>query len=370
MLYSAVVLVIVLSLLIFVHEFGHFITAKLSGMRVDEFGFGFPPRIFGVKRGGTVYSVNWIPIGGFVKIKGEDGGGSRDRDSFASRKPWQRATVIVAGVVMNMALAWLLLSIGYVIGLPQVVDDPPYAATVRDARIQVFSVLADSPADTGGLEAGDIILEVNGQEVTDSESFRQFTASMEGRPIDLKLRRDGGEIGAKLVPRQLSETGRAGIGIAVVKTGLVSYPAWLAPAAALESVAYFFKAIVVALADVIREIFVEARVTPDLSGPVGIAVLTAEVAKLGFRYILQFTALLSVNLAVINVLPLPALDGGRLLFLGIEAVRGKAVSVKIEGITHRIGFALLMVLVLAITFRDVIRFGDRITGAFLRVFGL
>ncbi len=360
MIGTILILVIVLSVLVFVHELGHFVTAKMAGIKVEEFGFGFPPRLAGVKRGDTIYSLNWIPLGGFVKIKGESGGSAHERDSFSSRKPWQRALILCAGVAMNLVLAWFLLSVGYMIGLPQVAEDLPAAASVSNAKIQVYSVLKNSPADLAGLETGDTIIALDGRLVGSVNDFRDFTASHEGVPITVSVSRDGASLDKPVVPKRLSETGQPGIGVAIVKTGLVSYPWYLAPVEGLDATISFVREIWAAFYGLFRDLFAARGVSVEFSGPVGIAVLTAEMVKLGFRYLLQFTALLSVNLAVINILPFPALDGGRVLFLAIEKVRGRAVSARIENLTHNIGFALLMLLVLVITYQDVVKFGDQI----------
>ena len=161
MILTAVILVVVLSLLVFAHEFGHFITAKIAGARVEEFGFGFPPRLAGFKRGDTVYSINWVPLGGFVRIKGESGDDSKDPDSFANKGLLARGAIICAGVTMNLLLAWFVLSFGYVIGLPQVIEDLPPQARVAEQKLQVYSVLQDSPAFDAGLLIGDHILSIN-----------------------------------------------------------------------------------------------------------------------------------------------------------------------------------------------------------------
>jgi regulator of sigma E protease len=357
-------LVIVVSLLVFVHEFGHFITAKRAGVRVDEFGFGFPPRAFGVKRGGTIYSINWIPLGGFVKIKGESGEDRADADSFGSKPLWRRALVLLAGVLMNVVLGWFLLTVGYVVGLPQVAEDLSPYARVEQPKIQVVTVLPGSPADRAAMESGDEIVAVGGAAVDTADAVRERTTAAAGEPVALTVRRDGAEISVEVVPETLQVTGRVGIGVALARTGLVSYPWYVAPLEGAHATWVLTGDIVSAFASLVRDLFTERRVTQEFSGPVGIAFITADVAQLGFRHLLQFTALLSLNLAVINVLPLPALDGGRVLFLAIEAVRGRAVGRRIETAAHNLGFALLMLLVLFVTYKDLVKYGARILGAF------
>ncbi len=370
MIGTIIIFLAILSLLVFVHELGHFVSAKKAGVRVEEFGFGFPPRAFGVKRGDTIYSVNWIPLGGFVKIKGETGERRSDKDSFAYKPRWQRAIILGAGVIMNVLLAWFLLTVGYVIGLPQVVEDLSPYARVSEARIQVISVLKDSPADKAGFKSGDTVVAVDGVPVTEVEKVRNVTELKKGIEVAVTVKRDGETVEKAVTPDLIAETGRAGVGVALVKTGIVSYPLWLAPVEGLHATWVFSRDIVMAFYGLFRDLFVRKEVSVEFSGPVGIAVMTAEVAKLGFRYLLQFTALLSLNLAMINILPFPALDGGRIFFLIAEAVRGRAVNRKIEIVTHNIGFILLMMLVLVVTYRDVVRFGDRIWSAVTSLFGL
>lgn len=369
MIGTIIIFAAVISLLIFVHELGHFITAKKIGVRVDEFGFGFPPRIAGIKKGDTIYSVNWIPLGGFVKIKGESGEHGDDPDSFSNKKLWQRGLILSAGVIMNFALAWFLLSVGYVIGLPQVTDGLSEYARISEEKIQVLSVLEGTPADNAAILPGDTILSIDGIAMGSIEEFSGYTSGRESDPVTLRVQRDGEEIEKKMVPAHIEEIGGAGIGVALVSTGFVSYPVWLAPIEALNTTVYFTKQVFWAFGTMISDLFFAKEVSIEFSGPVGIAVITAKVASHGIRHLLQFTALLSVNLAIINILPIPALDGGRLLFLFMEGVRGRAIGRKIEVSAHNIGFVLLILLVLAVTYRDVVRFGDAILNSVFGLFG-
>jgi regulator of sigma E protease len=368
MISTIIILAVVLSLLVFVHELGHFATAKIAKIRVEEFGFGFPPRLFGFKRGNTVYSINWIPLGGFVRIKGESGEHSKDRDSFANKSVWVRGAVICAGVCMNIILAWFVLTIGYMIGLPQVIDELPASARVADQRVQIYSVLKGSPADVAGLLSGDVVSALDGERLVDTDQFRNYTGGRAGVPVRLSITRDSQALDKTVTPTVLAESNRPAIGVSIVGIGLVSYPWYMAPAQGLAATGYFLREILVAFYSLLRDLFTAQKVTVELSGPVGIAVLTAEVVKMGFRHLLQFTALLSVNLAVINILPFPALDGGRLFFLVIESIRRRAVSAKIEASVHNLGFAFLMLLVLVITYQDVVKFGDRILATISGIF--
>lgn len=369
MITTVIIFIAVLSVLVFVHEFGHFISAKRAGVRVDEFGFGFPPRAFGIKRGDTIYSVNWIPLGGFVKIKGESGEHEGDEDSFAHKPAWRRAIILCAGVVMNLVLAWTLLTVGYAIGLPQITEGVSPYAHVSDRRIQVVRVLPGSPADAAGIEVGDTFISVDGVAYGDIPDFRGYTGERAGTAIVLGIEHDGEAATVEVAPEFLDETGRAGIGIALVETGIARYPVWLAPVQALDATWGLLTQIFDAFGALISSIFVAHAPEVEFSGPVGIAVLTSRAAKAGFRYLLQFTAVLSVNLAVINILPFPALDGGRLLFLLLERLRGRAISRRIEIAAHNLGFTALIILVLVVTYRDVVRFGGSIWRAIGAFFG-
>ncbi len=355
----------VLSVLVFVHEFGHFATAKKLGVRVDEFGFGFPPRAFSVKRGGTVYSLNWIPLGGFVKIKGEMAEEATGRDSFATQSAPRRLLILAAGVTMNMLLAWALFSVGAMIGLTETVDAVHPAATVRNRAVTVTDVLPDSPAAAAGIAYGDSIAKVNGAPVADVPSLQETLRTASGE-VTLTLNRGKTSREARVTPVMLSQTGKPGIGVGLLETGIVSYPFWYAPVRGAQITAMNTLAVFQAFGGLVVGLVSGKGVSADVAGPIGIAVATGEVARLGFTYILQFTALLSINLAVINILPLPALDGGRVLFVIIEKLRRKPVDRKIEGIVHQIGFALLLFLALIVTVQDVRRFGAQIVDGLIR----
>lgn len=366
-MYSLLIFLVILGLIVFVHELGHFIAAKRSGMRVDEFGFGFPPRIFGIKRGGTIYSINLIPLGGFVKIKGENGEEAEEGDSFGSKSIPRRIIVILAGVTMNIVLAFVLFTVGFAIGMPQAIDVPQKGAIISEATVRVGGVLAGSPADKAGLKGGDILLTVDGAAINNSEAFRTGIRASEGE-VGLKIKRDNAEQNIKVVPEVLKETQTRGIGIELIDVGTVRFPWYLAPVKGAQATVLMLWAIIASFYSLIAGLIMGQGLSSDISGPVGIAVITGEAAKIGFRYLIEFTALLSLNLAVINAVPFPALDGGRFLFLIIETLRGRAVSRKIEGIAHQVGFILLMLLIVAVTYRDLVRYSGAIVGFFKGIF--
>ena len=391
MIITILIFILILGLLVFVHELGHFVTAKKSGVRVEEFGFGLPPRAIGIqiiKEDGkrkwkfisrgydlskdgvapTVYSLNWIPLGGFVKIKGEEGGAVGDSDSFSNKPIWKRAVILSAGVTMNFILAAALLAFGFGIGLPQVLSDADLSrAAVRDRNTQIVRVLDGTSAAKAGVLAGDIILNVDGQEIVSENFLRSYIESRAGQEIVLKIKRDNNTQDISATPATLKETGKPGLGISFVEIGIVSYPWYLAAWKGLEAAVFYAREIVVAFYHLLKNLIVHQSVSMDLSGPVGIAVMTGRVARLGFIYLLQFAAMLSINLAIINILPFPALDGGRLLFLLIERLRGRAVNQKIEQWAHTLGFALLMLLIVAVTYRDISKFSYKFVELWQRI---
>lgn len=356
---------LILGLLVFVHELGHFWVAKKAGMRVEEFGFGFPPRMFGVKRGETIYSVNWIPLGGFVKIAGEDGGQTQDDKSFSRKGFWARLSVLAAGVTMNVIFAWLLISIAMGLGVPTALNEGeslPKYAKAEAAYVAVNEVGVDSPAEMAGIKVGDKVVSVNGESVESIEELQALTKLNLDKETKYVLARGNDNFEKTIIPRGNPPEGQGALGVSLSLVANVSYP-W-------HSVLYhgfiatwnLLAATVTAFITIIGQWVGGENVSGQLSGPVGIAVLTRDVAELGFIYILQFAAILSVNLAVINAVPFPALDGGRILFLIIEKIRGRKLPETAEQLANTIGFALLLLLMVFVTVRDFGKFNiiDRV----------
>ncbi|MCX6715242.1 MAG: RIP metalloprotease RseP [Candidatus Uhrbacteria bacterium] len=358
MILTVLLFILILSVLVFVHELGHFLVARACGMEVEEFGFGFPPRAAGFyfKRGGkTMYSINWIPIGGFVRIKGENGNNKNDHDSFSSKKPWQRFLVLIAGVVMNFFLAAVLFSIGFTIGLPTMIDRAlPAQAHVTESHLMIMEIVADSPAARAGIVSGDAITSLDGNKIDDAEQARTYLVEHGTTGVDVALETaDKSTKTVRVVSEPLKGTATVGIGVAFVRTGLVSYPFYLAIPHGVIATVQMTGDILQSFSGLIVGVFSGKNVGASLSGPVGIAVMTGQVAAMGIVYLLQFAAILSINLGVINVLPFPALDGGRIFFLIIEKLRGKAVNERFETAVNNLGFLMLMALVMFVTVKDV-----------------
>lgn len=374
-----IIFIIVLSVLVFVHELGHFWTARKLGVKAEEFGFGFPPRALGFfkdKSGkwrflkgkrdpqslpeeqrpvSTVYSLNWLPLGGFVKIKGENGEGKQDSDSFAAKSLWRRALILSAGVIMNIILAAVLLSVGYMIGLPGSLDDLRPSADISEARVMIMEVLPESPAAQAGLEAGDTILSVADRHVSSNEELQAIVAEQAGIATNFLVEKDTGEELVEITPEYSEENERAVIGVSIYATGTVRYPFFIAIWEGIKLTGWMFWMIILAFYGLIRDLIIGVSVSGQVAGPVGIATLTGQVASLGFAYLLQFMTLLSLNLALVNILPFPALDGGRILFIIIEKFKGKPVKQSVEAWIHTIGFWLLILLIVIVTYKDIVR---------------
>ncbi|MEK7546184.1 MAG: RIP metalloprotease RseP [Patescibacteria group bacterium] len=366
---TVLLFIVVLAVLVLVHELGHYLAARYFGIDVEEFGIGFPPRAWSVKKGKTIWSVNWIPLGGFVRIKGEDDPSATGPGNFAHKPAYQRAIVICAGVFMNLVLSSLLFAVGFTVGLPQIAEGLPASARVRDPRVQIIEVLPESPAAEAGFAPGDVILKIEGEALGRVEDIQARVNAAEGS-VDVELKRGKEILTKELVPKLDEESGRKIMGVALVESAIVSYPWYHAIGKGIYATGFYVKEIVLSLADLIKGLFVGQKPGVEFSGPVGIAVLTGQAAKLGLTYLMQFAALLSVNLAVINILPIPALDGGRLLFIIIEKFRGRSVRPIVEAVTHRIAFFLLLGLVVLVTIKDLTRYREQIFEALKGLFGV
>jgi regulator of sigma E protease len=369
-LITAVTGIIVLGGLVFVHELGHFVTARRNGVKADEFGFGFPPRAAGfvmdektkkykfvwgnkeVKSKHTVYSINWIPLGGFVKIKGEDGSGVAEPDSFAAKGAWPRIKILAAGVIMNFILAWILISIALMIGAPEPVENTS-GVNIANAKIQISEVSLGSPAEQAGLQVGDEILKNNVQiNFSSVADFQNYIGANKGNKIKFNILRGGNVVGIDIVPRENAPAGQGAIGVGLMQTVIVKYPIYQALWNGAVAVYNLTLMILFALGGIFMKLFAGHGVGAEVSGPVKIVMMTSQVAAMGLVYVLQFAAMLSINLGIINILPIPALDGGRIMFILIEKIKGSPVNQKNEQLAHTIGFVLLMLLMVVVIFND------------------
>ncbi|MBU1327308.1 site-2 protease family protein [Patescibacteria group bacterium] len=363
MVLTGVVFFIILSILVLVHELGHYLTARLIGVDVEEFGLGLPPRIAGKKIKGTVYSVNWLPIGGFVKLLGEDDEeetGSKKRSGSFRRYFWarskkERSIILLAGVFMNFLLAVFLTSFL----LTQGVREP-------SGRVYIETVITGSPGEQAGLFKGDAIKSVElwpkitldmspPIEIKTTKDLIEFTRKNAGQKIQIIFTRNGDEKAVILVPRSAPPVGEGPMGIAISDLEERKYAWTQAPVKALEINFLRGRDMLASVGNVVWRLVTLRSVGEEVAGPVGIAQVTGQAMKFGWRAILEFMSILSLNLAVLNILPIPALDGGRLMFVFMEKLLGKRVKPAFERSTHQFGILILFALILLITINDILR---------------
>lgn len=373
MFLTIITFLVILSVLVFVHEWGHFWTARRFGLKPEEFGFGFPPRVWGRYRAkdgtwktvkgkqevtdaaDTIYSVNLLPIGGFVKLGEDDTEETNDPNHFNNKPIWQRAIILLAGVTMNVILAAVLISFGFMVGLPQVLGDLHSSAKISERKIQIVEVLKNVPAAEAELEAGDIIVSVAGETFATTGELQNFVSKREGQVLTYAIKRKTEIIEKDIKPEIIGATGDAGIGIGIAETGIVRYPVHIAVWEGVKITVYLTMAITMAFYDLIKGLVTGAGVSIDVGGPIRIAQITGDAMRMGLAYLINFAALLSINLAIINAFPFPALDGGRIVFLIFEKIKGKPVRREVEAALHNIGFALLMILIVLVTYKDIAR---------------
>jgi len=402
---ALIIFVIVLGVLVFVHELGHFLAAKKAGVRVDEFGFGYPPRalILG-RKWGTLFSLNWIPFGGFVKIFGENYEKEEINDknqepeeiiltessssteiisqgvlqssnsenlelSITKLRPnkglnfievskkWQ-AMILAAGVTFNIIFAWFLFSLGFMIGLPTPVENS-FGGVVKNPVLTIVDIVPNSPAQNAGLKAGDKVIDVslpNGKALKElnPENVSNFINSSSGEVL-VEIERGNNILDFKLTPQTGLEKDRKIIGIDMDIIGTLSLP----PHKAIyEGGRTTFQITYLTIKGIGNLILDAVRGHADISqvaGPVGIVGLVGDASRLGLVYLITFTALISINLAIINLVPFPALDGGRILFVAIESITKKSINPKAAQVLNTVGFVILIALMLVVTYRDVLK---------------
>lgn len=359
MLTTALVFLVILTILVLIHELGHFTVAKLVGVEVEEFGLGLPPRAWGKKFGKTIYSLNWLPIGGFVRLAGEDkdpeqmkhkNKGASVKHMFWARSKKERAAILVAGVVMNFALAVAITAGLLVHG----VNEP-------SGRVHVDRVVENSPAEQVGLLAGDVILGLSADKnmaekvpVVPQELI-SFVNAHKGQEIAIRVSREGVEYTFTAVPRVDPPKGQGALGIAITDLELHSYPLSQAPGKAVTININRAKDMLVSLGSVAWRLITLRPPQAEVAGPIGIAQVTGQAVKFGWLAVLEFASILSLNLAVLNILPIPALDGGRLMFVFVEKIMGRKVRPAFERSAHQIGMIILLGLVFLVSINDILR---------------
>lgn len=330
---------VILAFLILAHEIGHFTFAKVFGVRVEEFGLGFPPRITGRRRNGTLYSINAIPLGGFVRMLGENGH-EDEPDGFGAKPPWQRLIILLAGPSMNILVALLIFFVTFVVG-------------VSDGLPIVTSVAPHSPAQAAGLHKGDEIVAVNGRKVSYRSDLEYDISQRLGHPVTLSVYRDRHIFVARVTPRERPPRGQGAVGIGLADDTIVNYSADRAATLAVQQVGTMVTMLPALVASV------PTHGTGDMAGPIGIAHYTTQTVstapQVGPSPIFALVAFLSANLGVLNLLPIPALDGGRIVFVLISWIRRRNLDPEVEGLIHMVGMGMLLVLIAVISYQDLAR---------------
>ncbi len=340
------IVIIGLSILILGHEAGHFLVAKLFNLKIDEFGFGFPPRIFVRKKGETEYSINALPFGGFVRIAGENDRLSGELEKlealpeeekkrlFFTQPAWKRALIIAAGVAVNFIIGWLLISLIFVVGTPR--------------ALVISGIQKDSPASQIGIIQGDII-----KDFTKANEFIAFVDKHRSQEVQITIIRGGKELSFVATPRMQTSQGEGALGVYLAEAGMPRHGFFQALFEGLKTSFQIAWLTLGSFYELIKNLFFKASLLPGVVGPVGIFFVAQQTGQIGLIYLIQLIGLISINLTVINLVPFPALDGGRLFMILIEKIKGSPVSRKIEAWANGFGFAFLMVLIALITVRDI-----------------
>lgn len=355
--------IFVFGILVFVHELGHFLMARKLGVRVEEFGFGFPPKIWSKEKKGTRYSINLIPLGGFVKLYGENGEGAGEKDSYISKKKYEKILILLSGVFMNFMLTVLLLSVLYSIGFKGFIPGMEKHKGVKNTqKIEILEVEKGTPAALV-LKEGDIVKAIEGEQIyLDTELFQKINDITKNNPekeIKLTIQRDGVEED-KILKTYSTEVESRGkkvpvrrIGVILETKGELKAPVYIAPVAAFGESFRLAKFTFFGILDFFTKIITRFTISEGVVGPAGIVSMVGGAAKAGFVPLLQFMSILSLSLAVINILPIPALDGGHIFIILIEKIKGKDLSHDSKNIVQLIGFVSLILLMVLVTIRDI-----------------
>jgi len=352
----AIIFIFSLLILITLHEFGHFIFAKKFGVKVEEFGVGLPPRIFGKKIGETVYSLNLLPLGGFVKIYGEE---ERidDPRSFNKKPIWQRASILVAGCLSFWIISAILLSVVMNLGVPRAVSDD-FNEGLLSPRVQIIAVVSGSPAEAAGLRTGDTIKEliIDGSkfEIQKVKEVIDLTQSNKGKEVILTIERGKGVFKTNLTPRISPPEGEGPMGLALTRTVIESFPWYQAPFRGISATGNLTVLVIQGWLGALKNLFQGLPIRVEVMGPIRATKEAAQIGALGVNYFLQFIAMVAVSLGLFNLLPIPALDGGRLLFLVIEKIKKEPIPQRLEQKINSFFFILLIVLIIWVSAKEII----------------
>ncbi len=358
MILAIILVVILFSLLVILHELGHFVSARRNGVEAEEFGIGFPPKAVGLKVGRTLVSINWLPLGGFVRLKGEDNV-QTGPGTFGGATTWVKTKILLAGVGMNALTAYILLLILCFGGLPAAFTSGfnlAKPASVSKKQVMVVDVSKGSSAERADIKKGDVVVSANGQQLSTEDDLKNFTRAHAGQTVEFDLI-VGGKHLQKSVQLQTADQAKDGgfLGVTPFSTQEFSYGA-KAPLVAASLFGQIVWGTIYGIGQTIAGIFHHKPASEiAVTGPVGIVMIMSSILYLGWRYLLFFLALVSISLALINVLPFPALDGGRLFFVWLAKIRRKPVSPELEAKIHTAGFVFLLMLMALITIVDIKR---------------
>ncbi len=358
-----VVILLLFVLLILVHEYGHFLVAKRNGVEVEEFGIGFPPKIVGKEMGKGIfkgyYTLNWLPLGGFVKLKGENSADKR-KGSFGSATYWKQTKIILAGVVMNLLAAMAILTFLAWVGMPQVLDDQFKVASdteVVSSKVLAAYVGEGSPAEGAGIIFGNELVSMDNQSILSTEQLFDLTKENAGKSVEVVYIDETGDKVTETVQLRPEDSEEGFFGVSPTEVTLEK-STWSAPVTGVVLTLQLAWKTLVGLLGLLGSLFTGnvAEAGESVTGPVGIVVLLKDVSVIGPQLLMFFVAVISVTLAVMNALPIPALDGGRLFVSGLFRVLKKPLTPKMENFIHGIGFAVLMALIIVVSIKDVQRF--------------
>jgi regulator of sigma E protease len=355
---SIVLFVIIISIVVLGHEWGHFMAARLTGCDVEEFGFGFPPKLikFKKKNWRTEYSINWIPFGGFVRVKGEDGTGKDDPRSFASRGYLAKMFILVAGVLMNVIIAIIAFTIVGMAGSRVEISDEEFLSkSIEDPRITISFVGVGSPADEAGLIFGDNIVAVNGQAVQSTAQIQSIINENKGKEVLFQVQRGDTTKEFTVLARAEHTDNEGPTGIALISTGIQRLNLWEAFVASFARIYLIFAMTLGFLVMMVQSLFGMVELPPEASftGPVGLVGVISDFRQLGWVYMVNLIGLISTSLAFFNIIPIPALDGGRMFFVTLEKIRRKPLNEKLEGQIYNVSFSILLALMVFVTIKDV-----------------
>jgi len=348
-MFNFILVFLSLFFLIILHEFAHFLAAKKSGVLVEEFGIGYPPRIFGKKIGNTLYSLNLLPFGAFVRLEGEIG-----EKGFSSQPLFKRMIIVLAGVISFWLIACIIFIFLFKLGMPRAISDDEIS---NNPKVYIMEISKNSPAEISGLQIGDIIKEFKFQnerwKIEKVKDLQELTQKYKGEKVVLIIERGKETFEVELVPRVSPPAGEGPIGISLVRAEIKQYPFLTAILEGIKTTYNLTLAIIKGYISLVYNLLKKTPIEVELAGPVGIFHVMYQTSKMGMIYFFNLLGVISVYLAVFNSLPIPALDGGKCLFLMIEAIRKKPISPKTEGKITAFFFGLLLILAILVTIKDI-----------------